>query len=406
MEEVRYKINLDVQLGGIQQTLAGFRAGEALSRTVCIHLVERGASYQVPPECTVTMYLEKPDGTASYSGCSIEGGAVVHTFTSGETAVPGEVLCEVRIISTEGGDTTVLSSPQFGIIVEAVLQDDEAIESTNEYSALTEAIADMQLKGKAAQQAASDANIAAGEAREAAGEAAEAAQNANTTAEEVRTLLPGKTTSYVLQWTDAQYEEYTAVMAENIKVLREIDKSPIGGCHIVMQYGQEEYPLSRMEYGEERWYCFAGPIEREYTPYEYVVWYKPATKLEPAECGLTRRSLINSSEMNKNNFLPPATAIVSVILDKKVDKESGKGLSANDYTTAEKTKLAGIAEGANKYVHPAYTNIAGPLGLYKVVLTDEGHIAHKAAVTKADITPLLDMDAILAALPDAMEVDY
>lgn len=30
----------------------------------------------------------------------------------------------------------------------------------------------------------------------------------------------------------------------------------------------------------------------------------------------------------------------------KVDKEAGKGLSTNDYTTAEKTKLAGIAEGA------------------------------------------------------------
>lgn len=34
--------------------------------------------------------------------------------------------------------------------------------------------------------------------------------------------------------------------------------------------------------------------------------------------------------------------------DNKVDKVSGKGLSANDYTTAEKTKLAGIATGANK----------------------------------------------------------
>lgn len=31
-----------------------------------------------------------------------------------------------------------------------------------------------------------------------------------------------------------------------------------------------------------------------------------------------------------------------------VAKEEGKGLSTNDYTTAEKTKLAGIAEGANK----------------------------------------------------------
>lgn len=33
-------------------------------------------------------------------------------------------------------------------------------------------------------------------------------------------------------------------------------------------------------------------------------------------------------------------------IDKKVDKVAGKGLSANDYTTAEKNKLAGIAAGA------------------------------------------------------------
>ena len=37
----------------------------------------------------------------------------------------------------------------------------------------------------------------------------------------------------------------------------------------------------------------------------------------------------------------------------KVDAESGKGLSTNDYTTAEKQKLAGVAEGANNYTHPA-----------------------------------------------------
>lgn len=33
-----------------------------------------------------------------------------------------------------------------------------------------------------------------------------------------------------------------------------------------------------------------------------------------------------------------------------VSKETGKGLSSNDYTTAEKTKLAGIAEGATANV--------------------------------------------------------
>ena len=74
--------------------------------------------------------------------------------------------------------------------------------------------------------------------------------------------------------------------------------------------------------------------------------------------------------------------IDSVVADEaalagKVDKEAGKGLSTNDYTdaekaknhthtnasvldastaaytTAEKTKLSGIAAGANNYVHPA-----------------------------------------------------
>ena len=34
----------------------------------------------------------------------------------------------------------------------------------------------------------------------------------------------------------------------------------------------------------------------------------------------------------------------------KVDKVAGKGLSTNDYTTTEKNKLAGIAEGANKTI--------------------------------------------------------
>lgn len=37
---------------------------------------------------------------------------------------------------------------------------------------------------------------------------------------------------------------------------------------------------------------------------------------------------------------------IKALLNNKVDKVSGKGLSTNDYTTAEKTKLAGIAAGA------------------------------------------------------------
>lgn len=43
----------------------------------------------------------------------------------------------------------------------------------------------------------------------------------------------------------------------------------------------------------------------------------------------------------------------NTLLDTKVDKITGKGLSTEDYTTEEKNKLNVIEAGANKYVHPS-----------------------------------------------------
>lgn len=40
------------------------------------------------------------------------------------------------------------------------------------------------------------------------------------------------------------------------------------------------------------------------------------------------------------------------LIEGKVDRQPGKGLSTNDYTTAEKNKLAGIAANANNYTLP------------------------------------------------------
>lgn len=51
--------------------------------------------------------------------------------------------------------------------------------------------------------------------------------------------------------------------------------------------------------------------------------------------------------------------LVTNNVSNKVDKVSGKGLSTNDYTNAEKTKLAGIAEGAQKNVQPDWALTSG-----------------------------------------------
>lgn len=52
----------------------------------------------------------------------------------------------------------------------------------------------------------------------------------------------------------------------------------------------------------------------------------------------------------------------------------------------DKAKLDGIAEGANKYVHPSHTAYAS--GIYKITVDESGHVTGATAVTKEDITAL------------------
>lgn len=51
--------------------------------------------------------------------------------------------------------------------------------------------------------------------------------------------------------------------------------------------------------------------------------------------------------------------LVTNKISNKVDKVDGKGLSTNDYTNAEKTKLAGIADGAQRNVQPDWALTSG-----------------------------------------------
>ena len=71
----------------------------------------------------------------------------------------------------------------------------------------------------------------------------------------------------------------------------------------------------------------------------------------------------------------PTAAELSTALSGKVDKEAGKGLSSNDYTNGEKSKLEGIESGAEKNVQSDWNQ------------TDTGaddYIKNKPSVTGAE----------------------
>lgn len=91
----------------------------------------------------------------------------------------------------------------------------------------------------------------------------------------------------------------------------------------------------------------------------------------------------------------------------KVDKIDGKGLSTNDYTTAEKTKLAGIAAGANKTVVDSSLSATGtnPVqgkAVYSAINTKAARASYTATLstnwtgTSAPYTQEVTISGILA----------
>ena len=108
------------------------------------------------------------------------------------------------------------------------------------------------------------------------------------------------------------------------------------------------------------------------------------------------------------NFLQKlndTTSTINTSLNDKVDKETGKGLSSNDYTSGEKSKLAGIAAGANNYTLPkAGTSLGGVQSGGDVTIAN-GLISYKSTVPVAKggtgATSASAACANLGALPTA-----
>lgn len=72
-----------------------------------------------------------------------------------------------------------------------------------------------------------------------------------------------------------------------------------------------------------------------------------------------------------------------------VAKETGKGLSTNDYTTTEKEKLAGIAEGANKVEASTTNGYIKINGVEKKVYSEPEDVLHGTWATDSEVNAML-----------------
>lgn len=83
---------------------------------------------------------------------------------------------------------------------------------------------------------------------------------------------------------------------------------------------------------------------------------------------------------------PDATNDKVTIAAKDTTYSAATTSAAGLMSAEDKSKLDGIASGANAYTHPTHT--AKSSGLYKVTVDEKGHVTAATAVAKSDITAL------------------
>ena len=121
----------------------------------------------------------------------------------------------------------------------------------------------------------------------------------------------------------------------------------------------------------------SGDIQIDLTLYK-VVSVLPTSSIDTTKIYLVKDSAVDNNSYSEYMYVDGSweklgdfrssvdlqpyakTEYVNTKLATKVDKEDGKGLSTNDFTTVEKNKLASISEGANNYSLPlATSNVRG-----------------------------------------------
>lgn len=136
MEHVEHRINLDLMKAGLQGQVIVKKA-DSDSRKVCIYLSYAAKPFGLNDVVSAVLRAEKPDGNVMFNNCTVCEDRLEYIITTQTIASIGTVTCEITLTSGSG---QVLVTPRFEIIVADVIYSDSEIESTNEYTALEEAI--------------------------------------------------------------------------------------------------------------------------------------------------------------------------------------------------------------------------------------------------------------------------
>lgn len=130
------RFSLNIQETASQSFIAVKKGDTA--RVLEITLTDGGKPYEIQSDCAAVFSATKPDGSLIYNACTIENNKIVYQLTEQTVSLVGTMPVEIKLY---GGDGGLITSPCFLMIVEGVVYaSDDDIESTAEFSALTQAM--------------------------------------------------------------------------------------------------------------------------------------------------------------------------------------------------------------------------------------------------------------------------
>ena len=188
---------------------------EADGRELRIYLYDNGSPLDLTGK-TVSVYIQKPDNTMIYNSCEVEGNQATVTLTLQMMAVSGLTkLCELQIVDTDN-HTLKVTLPPLRIVKSSSVG---AVESTDEFSRLAEALNEANNATGIASEAADKANEAAQSANTAPQAANTAAQSANTAADAATSAAESANSQAKAAQTQAAYAktqgDYAKTQGEN-----------------------------------------------------------------------------------------------------------------------------------------------------------------------------------------------
>lgn len=124
------------------ETTVTVAQGEVNARFLHVYLVSSGVPVDLTG-CSAAVYCTKPDGTTIFNDCEVtdaEKGLICVPMTQQMSLVPGQLKdVEIRVTDSD----SVLKVRGLRVIVRPTGNYDEAIESTDEFTALEQALRDV-----------------------------------------------------------------------------------------------------------------------------------------------------------------------------------------------------------------------------------------------------------------------